>query len=271
MENTEQIRMGDTDFRRAKTARELLDGGHVEWGLRDLIDGDLEEGLSKGWDNCVGLMFDGGAVLLVDFSDGVWRLVCNLDASDDRRTTMQVAAAISYAFAATNCTRLTTCVRKDGAPSMAEVFGLQTCFLRAVEGSGGELVEIAELAVNLDEWLELFGPRLFHVEACRLDNAGKADRALVRWALTHGDDPLDVSDAGNGFGVDGLVIAARSNAVAAGFSWAADAGQAWLEHAEDCKFGPRGYCSCTPQVGFKNGAEVIRVDVFGDVSRHPVN
>jgi hypothetical protein len=146
-----------------------------------------------------------------------------------------------------------------------------TCLYRTVEGPGGEQVEFAEVAANLDEWLELFGPRLFHVEASRLDNAAKANRALTRWEMAHGDDPLDVSDAGNGFGVDGLVSAARTHAVAAGFSWAADAGQAWLEHADKCKFGPRGYCSCMPQVGFTSGAEVIRVDVFGDVSRHQVN
>ena len=273
MEDTEKIQMGDTSFRLAKTPRELLDSGHAEWGLRDMIDGDLEEGLARGWANCVGLLFDGGAVLLIDMNDGVWRMVANLATKGDadRRTIAEVGTSIAYAFTATNCMRITTAIRKEGAQLAAEVFGLHPCAARVVTDVNGEPCEFVELAANLDEWLELFGPRMFHVEATRLDNTAKADRAMTRWTLTHGDDPLDVSDAGAGFGVDGLVSAARGNAVAAGFAWAADAGQTWLEHAEDCKFGPRGYCSCIPQVGFKSDAEVIRVDIYGDVSRHQVN
>ncbi|GGD58225.1 hypothetical protein [Pseudoxanthomonas indica] len=265
------VQIGGCAFKLASSALELVQGGHGEWGISDIAPGEPAEGLAPIWDKCLGLLFESGCVLFVDLGDGVWRIVANLDISAEagQATLRNIRTALAYAFASTNCMRVVSNCPAGAVSSVAAV-GLYPYAERRIVGADGKALTDVQVSANLDEWLELFGPRLFHVEACRFDNAPKAVRALTRWALRYGEDPMDVSDSGNGFGVDQMVADARERATSADFEWKEGTVQ-WLEHVPDCPWSERGICRCEPRVGFSNGAEVLYVHPSGAVEKRVVS
>lgn len=251
-------------FRIAETPEELVKAAPGPWHLMEYLPADNIEAFTAIWDRTIGLVFDDGAVALEELGDGVWRLTSNTRL-DSRNPWVPLGTAMAYAFAATDCTRIVThCYGRALLDGLDEI-GLRPYARREMPGTDGAKLERFDLGAALDEWLHAFGPRAFYAEAQRLGNGDKGYRALCRWALYYGDESVLSPEPLASTDTDKLLTDSRVTAAEAGFSMAEGTVQ-WLTHHSACGW-EHGPCTCSPIVGFSNGAEVAQVDADGNIER----